>query len=97
VAATSAAMATSRARNTILPFLLSAVGHAYPAALQPGAELWRLLQADPDRYLPEAIRRGVDEPLPIEIAAGLADISGRTGWDRPVPAAVGPASATRGT
>jgi len=91
VYATSADVADYLARNTILPFLLSAINRAYPDAL---GELRRLLQADPDRYLHEAVRRGTDTSLPTEIAAGLSDVSVRAAWNRRVPPAFGPPSET---
>jgi hypothetical protein len=70
-------------RNTILPFVFDQAREKCKAAFEPGGEVWRLMQDDPDRYIYEAVRRGVDEPLPEEIAAGVHDISKRGGWNRP--------------
>jgi hypothetical protein len=75
------------ARNTILPYLFDAVAKKCPAALQADGPLWQLLSADPDRYLYEAVRLGVDVPLPKEIAAGLTDIHQRQNWNRAATAA----------
>ncbi|HKB41979.1 MAG TPA: DNA methyltransferase, partial [Gemmataceae bacterium] len=94
VYATSADVADYLARNTILPFLLSAIDRASPDALRVGGELRRLLQADPDRYLHEAVHRGTHRALPAEIVAGLSDVSVRAGWNRPVPPTFGPPSET---
>ncbi len=74
------------ARNTIVPFLLGATSTRCPAAFRPGGPVWGLVRDDPDRYLFEAVRRGVDRPLPPEIAAGLGDGTKRGGWDRPAAA-----------
>jgi len=72
-------------RNTVLPFLFDQAREKCKVAFEPGGEVWRLLQDDPDRYIYEAVRRGVDEPLPQEIAAGVHDIAKRGGWNRPAP------------
>jgi hypothetical protein len=62
------------ARGTVLPFLLDAA---------PQGPVGRPLAHDSDRYLPPALRHGVDLPLPPEIAAGLDDVTRRAGWNRP--------------
>lgn len=79
-------------KNTILPFLLQKVAAKLPASA------WVLLQADPDRYLYEAVRRGAgtDEKawrksLPENIAIGLDTaapdlIRRRKDWNTPTPA-----------
>src|SRR5260221_5128411 len=69
-------------RNTVLPFLFDQAREKCKVAFEPGGEVWRLLQDDPDRYIYEAVRRGVDEPLPKEIGAGVHDVAKRGGWDR---------------
>lgn len=79
-------------KNTILPFLLQKVAAKLPDTA------WELLQADPDRYLYEAVRRGAgtDEKtwrksLPENIAIGLDTaapdlIRRRKDWNTPTPA-----------
>ena len=47
--------------------------------------VWRLLQTEPDRYFYPAVKKGIELPLPDEIAAGIADVSKRTEWNRPAP------------
>src|SRR5205823_297746 len=37
----------------------------------------------PDRYIYEPVRKGMDIPLPAEIARGMTDVSQRDGWNRP--------------
>ncbi len=73
-------------RNTILPYLFDAAQPECVIAFQPGGEVWRQLGEDPDRYLYDEVRKGVDLPLPAEIAAGLGDVSQRSGWNRPADA-----------
>jgi len=70
-------------KNTILPWLLEAARKDCAIAFAPDGEVWRLLRDDPDRYLYPAVRLGVDLPLPPEIAAGLADVAQRGGWNHP--------------
>ncbi len=76
-------------KNTIIPFLFDAAKKKVPVAFEPGAYAWRLLQETPDRYIYDAVRKGVvDEkgaviPLPEEIEAGVGDVSKRGDWNRP--------------
>ncbi len=70
------------ARNTILPFLLDAAAKKCPAAFAADGPVWRLLRDDADKYIYEAVRCGVDLPLPDAIAAGIADVARRDGWNR---------------
>src|SRR5262249_6716904 len=69
--------------NTVIPALWGAGAAAGPGALARGGAGWGLLREQRDRYVPEGGRQGIDEPLPAEIATGLADVSCRAGWDRP--------------
>ena len=55
-------------KNTIIPALLSKVRRKHPAAFD--ALAWPLMQADPDRYLYSAMRKGADAPYPQHIALG---------------------------
>ncbi len=52
------------ARGTILPCLLGAVFRERPGAFGPDGPAGRLLRTDPDRYIPEAVRR--ETGLPAE-------------------------------
>ena len=87
-------------RNTVIPFLFDAAKKECPVAFNPGGGVWRLLQDDPDRYIYPAVGHGVAwsyspeaDPvrleealeLPEDIAAGLDDVSQRSGWNRPAP------------
>ena len=91
-------------RNTVIPFLFDAAKKECPVAFNPDGGVWRLLQDDPDRYIYPAVGHGIAwayspdaDPerleatlgLPEEIAAGLDDVSQRSGWNRPAPAEYG--------
>ncbi len=41
------------------------------------------MQEAPDHYIYASVQKGVDEPLPPDIAAGVQDVSRREGWNRP--------------
>jgi hypothetical protein len=70
-------------KNTIIPFLFDAAEKECAIAFRPDSALWSLLRENPDRYIYEAVRKGVDEPLPQSIAAGIHDVSKRDSWNRP--------------
>ena len=87
-------------RNTVIPFLFDAARKKDNVAFQPDGGVWRLLRDDPDRYIYPAVGHGIawnardaanpqrlDAPLdlPADIAAGLADVSRRGGWNTPAP------------
>ncbi len=77
-------------KNTIIPFLLDRAAQAVAIAFKPteAASVWRHLQQNPDRYIYEAVRKGVIDDkgnvmeLPAAIAAGLDDVSKRDGWNK---------------
>ena len=86
-------------KNTIVPFLLEAARAKCGVAFDNpgGPTVWDLLKSDPDRYIYPAVRYGMEEPLPEDIAAGidpgtLQDVVGvgsvqtmemRKGWNKP--------------
>ena len=69
-------------QNTVIPFLLDRARKECAVAFTPEGSVWRLLRDDPDRYIHDAMKRGTDRDLPPEIAAGIADVKKRTGWNR---------------
>ncbi len=79
-------------KNTIIPFVFDAARKDCQIAFRADGAAWRLLAENPDRYIYEAVRKGVvDEdgeilPLPPEIEAGVKDVSKRGGWNRPAAA-----------
>ncbi|MDI6753320.1 MAG: Eco57I restriction-modification methylase domain-containing protein [Thermodesulfobacteriota bacterium] len=46
-------------KNTVIPFLFDAAKEKCRVAFEGDRPVWRLLQEDPDRYIYEAVRRGV--------------------------------------
>jgi hypothetical protein len=72
-------------KNTVIPFLFDQARKKCKIAFEGEQSIWRLLQADPDRYIYDAVKKGVKLPIPPEIAAGLDDVSKRTEWNKPAP------------
>ena len=87
-------------RNTVIPYLFDAAKKDCPVAFAPDGGVWRLLRDDPDRYIYPAVGHGmaynyspdfdsatIPYPLelPAEIAAGIADVSKRGGWNDAAP------------
>ena len=69
-------------KNTILPTLFDIVSDGCRTAFEDGANVWKLLQDDPDRYIYESVKRGVELELPQNIADGIGDVSQRaTDWN----------------
>ena len=74
------------ATSCIIPKLFEIAEPECAIAFEPQGAMWRLLREDPDRYIFEAMRKGVDLPLPPEIEAGLKDLQLRVAWNRPATA-----------
>ena len=77
-------------KNTIIPLLLDFARKNCKIAFVPpagsnSATVWKLLVEDPDRYIYDAVKHGVEHELPPEIATGIGDVSARTGWNAPAP------------
>ena len=72
-------------KNTIIPFLFDAARTACQIAFEGETSVWQLLKADPDRYIYDAVKTGVELELPEEIVAGIEDVSKRTAWNTPAP------------
>ena len=73
-------------KNTIIPFLFDKAKKACKIAFEGDASVWKLLQDDPDRYIYDAVKKGVELDLPEEIAAGIDDVSKRTDcWNTLAP------------
>ena len=72
-------------KNTIIPFLFDKAKKACKIAFEGSLEsphaafptVWQLLQEDPDRYIYDAVKKGIPLDLPEEIAAGIDDIPKR--------------------
>ncbi|MGC2423185.1 MAG: DNA methyltransferase [Nitrospirota bacterium] len=70
-------------KNTVIPFLFDAAKQKCKIAFEGAHTIWSILQADPDRYIYDAVKKGVELNLPKEIAVGLKDVFKRAGWNRP--------------
>jgi len=70
-------------KNTIIPHLFDVAQKECKVAFEGEGSIWRHLQVDPDRYIYEAVRKGVDKTLPAETAAGESDPKRREGWNKP--------------
>lgn len=73
-------------KNTIIPFLFDKARHKCKIAFEGEASVWRFLQTDPDRYIYDSVKKGINLELPPDIAAGLDNFSKRTEWNKPAPA-----------
>ena len=72
-------------KNTIIPFLFDAARNSCKIAFEGDASIWKLLEDDPDRYIYDAVKKGVELQLPEEIAIGIDDVSKRTEWNTLAP------------
>ena len=68
-------------KNTIIPFLFDAARESCKIAFEGDASVWKLLEDDPDRYIYDAVKKGVDLDLPEDIAAGIDNVPLRTEWN----------------
>lgn len=72
-------------QNTIIPFVLDFARKQCAIAFDRDGSVWRLLRDNPERYIHNAVLKGIDKQLPPEIAAGIADVKQRTGWNKTAP------------
>ena len=72
-------------KNTIIPSLFDTARKGCRIAFEGEASVWQLLRDDPDRYIYDAVKTGVELDLPEEIAAGKYDVSKRGLWNTPAP------------
>ncbi len=70
-------------KSTIVPRVFDLVAKEVPASFERGGQIWRMLDADPDRYIYDAMKTGVNRPLPAAIMRGLTDRHERAEWARP--------------
>ena len=61
--------------NTLIPLFLSRL------EAKAGVNPWRLVSADPERYIRSSVKHGIDESLPPSIA-GAEDSWPRPSWDQ---------------
>ena len=83
-------------KNTIIPSLFDTARKMCKIAFEPvggssdpdasgGGSVWQLLRDNPDGYIYEAVKTGVELDLPEDIAEGIHDVSKRTAWNTPAP------------
>jgi Eco57I restriction endonuclease. len=70
-------------KNTVIPRIFDTARQKCKIAFEGDQSIWRLLQSDPNRYIYDAVKKGVDIPLPQEIAVGFKDVAKRTEWNKP--------------
>lgn len=58
-------------KNTVIPRLFDMAKEKCKIAFEGENAVWRLCADDPDRYIYDAVKKGVDLPLPDDIADGL--------------------------
>lgn len=81
-------------RNTIIPYLLDAVAKKYPEAFAPDGPFWMFIRSSGDTFIYDAVKKGVNEPIPEDIARGLDTeapdlLERRKSWNNPTPAHIG--------
>ena len=58
-------------RNTIVPYLMDTVKRKDEKHFRANSELWQYLKESGDKYIYDAMKKGVDQTIPKEIAIGL--------------------------
>lgn len=75
-------------KNCIIPYLFDETKRHYPKAFAVDSEMWQMVMHSGDAYIYDAVKKGVDLPLPDEIAVGM-DVSElnllerRKAWNNP--------------
>lgn len=77
-------------KNSIIPFLFDKVKKEYPKALAPDGPVWQACKKSGTHYIYDAVKKGVELPLPDEIAIGLDTtkpglLERRKEWNKPAP------------
>lgn len=70
-------------KNCILPYLFDETKRNHAKAFNADAELWSMVKQSADLYIYDAVKKGLNEPLPSEIEQGIKDVSKRTEWNKP--------------
>src|SRR6185312_5514816 len=72
-------------KSSIIPRLFDLVAQKCPAPLRPDGAVWTLLRTDPERYIYGAVRHGCELAFPLEIEAGVSEITQRMLWSVAAP------------
>lgn len=70
-------------KNCILPFLFDETKRNYPKGFNADGDLWQMVKTSGDQYIYDAVKKGVEEPLPIDIEQGINEVSERSEWNKP--------------
>lgn len=81
-------------RNTIIPYLFDVVAKQYPEAFEPHGQFWSFIRSKGDDFIYDAVKKGVHESIPEEIARGIDTeapnlLGRRKSWNNPTPANIG--------
>jgi type I restriction-modification system DNA methylase subunit/uncharacterized protein YlzI (FlbEa/FlbD family) len=72
-------------KNTIIPFIFDQAQKKCRIAFEGDQSVWRLFKEGPDRYIYDAVKKGVELSLPEEVEVGIEDVSKRNEWNKPAP------------
>lgn len=86
-------------KNCIIPFLFDETKRRYPKAFSPEGEIWRMVRQSGDRYIYDAVKKGIDSSisdnesgirkgLPDDVVEGLNAndntlVEKRKAWNKP--------------
>lgn len=81
-------------RNTIIPYLFDAVAKKYPQAFEQNAPFWEFIYTNGEDFIYDAVKKGVHETLPEDIACGIDTevpnlLERRKLWNNTTPANFG--------
>lgn len=68
-------------KNCIIPWLFDETKRNYPKTFAVNGEIASFLISSGDEYIYDAVKYGVDTPLPEEIKAGIKEVRKRTAWN----------------
>ncbi len=72
-------------KNCLFSYLFDEIKRHYPKVFAPEGEIWQMVRASADRYIYDAVKYGINESVPSEIAKGSSDVASRTEWNKPAP------------
>jgi hypothetical protein len=78
-------------KNCVLPFLFDETKRNYSGAFKPNGEIWSMLRASGDKYIYDAVKKGVELELPENISIGIDTtkpnlLDRRKDWNKKAPA-----------
>jgi hypothetical protein len=74
-------------KNTVIPTIFDSAEQKCVIAFETDGPVWSLLRENPDRYIYDAVKKGINLSLPLEIAVGVEDVAQRGEWNKPAPEA----------